>query len=558
VRTSVVITVLFAACAAPAVANAAGEFIEDIQVSRSGDTATVRFDLACPMRFQSDLATADGALVEIRIAPLESCRGDTLASEIYRPPGGRLAHVVEVEYEALGLGENLLVVRFDRPVQYRIAQRGDLRRLDVVVSVRDAAAGSARADAAPPSVEPRAQPPATTPTSRAPLTLRVREPDTPADYVVNLQSTRAPPDPALLESIAVPSERKLYVSRTEIQGAEWHRVRLGFFATEAEARATLELLLAKFPRGWVGRAEAEEVRSAAGFMVTRGFVVDSTEAESRDATQSAAAPIGAGEAQALLAEGRAALLASDFDTAVRTYTRLLASPGPHAAEAREYLGIARANGQPLFARAEYERYLDYPDGEGAARVRQRLSGLVTAVETPRSSRESATVARRRARRLTYRQGSPSHYWRRRPARRGPSRNSDAPALFTDLDLEHAAQAAEPGSSRPSDDQPAARLDRRGRRQTGDQNSVSYAYFDVDSAARDWSLRFGRQTLRSGGGRRFDGAHAAYEWSDGRRVHFTTGHPVESTRDSIDSDREFYGAAVDFDELIGAWGLPARS
>jgi hypothetical protein len=54
--------------------------------------------------------------------------------------------------------------------------------------------------------------------------------------------------------------------------------------------------------------------------------------------------------------------------------------------------------------------------------------------------------------------------------------------------------------------------------------------------------------------RFDGAHAAYEWSDGRRVHFTTGHPVESTRDSINGEREFYGAAVDFDELIGAWDL----
>ena len=53
---------------------------------------------------------------------------------------------------------------------------------------------------------------------------------------------------------------------------------------------------------------------------------------------------------------------------------------------------------------------------------------------------------------------------------------------------------------------------------GDRNRVSYAYFDVDSAARDWSLRFGRQTLRSGGVLgRFDGAHAAYEWSDGRRV-----------------------------------------
>ena len=151
-RTAVVITVFVAAFAVPAAANAAGEFIEDIQVSRSGDTATVRFDLACPMRFRSDLATEAGALIEIRIAPLEACGADTLASEVYRPPSGRLAHVVEVEYEALGLGENLLVVRFDRPIQYRVAQRGDLRRLDLVVSVGDATAPAVSANATTPTV----------------------------------------------------------------------------------------------------------------------------------------------------------------------------------------------------------------------------------------------------------------------------------------------------------------------------------------------------------------------------------------------------------------------
>jgi tetratricopeptide (TPR) repeat protein len=559
VRASV-LTVFVAAFAAPAVVSAAGEFIEDIQVSRSGDTATVRFELACPMRFQSDLATEAGALIEIRIAPLESCRADELASEIYRPPGGRLAHVVEVEYDALGLGENLLVVRFDRPVQYRVAQRGDLRRLDLVVSTGDAAASTARANAAPPIVETEARPPATVPTDRAPLTLRVREPETPADYVVNLQSTRAPPDSALLESIAVPSERRLYVSSTDIDRAEWHRVRLGFFATEAEARAALEPLLATFPRAWVGRAEPEEVQSAAGFVViARGSVDDATAAESRAATESAAAPVGADEAQALLAEGRAALLASDFDKAVRTYSSLLASPAPHGAEAREYLGVARERmGQPMFARAEYERYLaDYPDGEGAARVRQRLSGLVTAAEPPREPPRGSPRPREAERGTWDLSTGLSQYYRRAVDRLDENQAEvvTLSALFTDLDF----------SVRHSGE----RLDLRGRVTInqqhdligedsggpGDRNRVSYAYFDVDSAARDWSLRLGRQTLRSGGVLgRFDGAHAAYEWSDGRRVHVTTGHPVESTRDSIDSEREFFGAAVDFDKLICAWDL----
>jgi hypothetical protein len=552
-RASIVIAVLLAACGVPTVANAAGEFIEDIQVSRSGDTSTVRFDLACPMRFQSDLATADGALLEIRVAPLESCRADTLASEIHRPPGGRLAHLVEVEYGALGLGENLLVLRFDRPVRYRVAQRGDLRRLDVVVSGGDAAASGTRVIAPPPRVERAAQPPATAPTGRAPLTMRVRVPYTPADYVVNLQSTRTPPDPALLETMSVPSELKLYVSRTEIEGTEWHRVRLGFFAAEAEARATLEPLLARFPRGWVGRAEPEEVQSAAGFLVARGSVADSADAESRAATPSAAAPIGAEQAQTMLDAGRAALLSSDFDSAVGIYARLLASPAPHGAEAREYLGVARERmGQPLVARAEYERYLrDYPDGADAARVRQRLSGLVTATETPRgppAPREAEHGAWDVSTGL-------SQYYRRAINRLDEDQAEivTLSALFTDLDLSvrHSGESLDLRGRVTINQQHDLIGDDAGG--PGDRNGVSYAYFDVDSAARDWSLRVGRQTLRSAGALgRFDGAHAAYEWTNGRRVHFTSGHPVESTRDSIDGERKFYGAAVDFDALVGAW------
>jgi hypothetical protein len=303
----------------------------------------------------------------------------------------------------------------------------------------------------------------------------------------------------------------------------------------------------------VGRAEPEEVQSAAGFPAARGSVVDAAEAESRDATQSVAAPIGAEQAQAMLDEGRAALLASDFDRAVGIYARLLASPAPHGAEAREYLGVARERmGQPLFARAEYERYLrDYPDGEDAARVRQRLSGLLTAAETPPRPPPPRAAERGGWDVST----GLSQYYRRAVNRLDEDQAEivTLSALFTDLDL----------SVRHSGES----LDLRGRVTInqqhdligedaggpGDRNSVSYAYFDVDSAARDWSLRFGRQTLRSGGVLgRFDGAHAAYEWSDGRRVHFTTGHPVESTRDSIDGEREFYGAAVDFDALVGAW------
>jgi hypothetical protein len=148
---------------------AAGQFIEDIQVSRRGDEATILIQLACPMRFRSDVVTPAGVLIEIRVAPLDGCRqlgvGGGIASELYRPASGHLAHLVEVEYESLGLGDNLLFLQFDRPVDYRVAQRGDLRTLELRVRL---AAGDATTSVVPPP--PRPEPTSPVPAAQvAPL-----------------------------------------------------------------------------------------------------------------------------------------------------------------------------------------------------------------------------------------------------------------------------------------------------------------------------------------------------------------------------------------------------
>ena len=110
----------------------AGRLVEDIQVSKRGEQATITVELACPMRFASDARTPEGMVVEIRVKPLETCSqiGVTdISSEAYQPVGGKLALLSKVEYESAGLGENLLIFHFDQPVDYRVAQRGDLRTL---------------------------------------------------------------------------------------------------------------------------------------------------------------------------------------------------------------------------------------------------------------------------------------------------------------------------------------------------------------------------------------------------------------------------------------------
>lgn len=78
----------------------------------------------------------------------------------------------------------------------------------------------------------------------------------------------------------------------------------------------------------------------------------------------------------LMELGRAALTAEEGEKAVLIFNAALnLPPTKQSREAQEMIGVAReGTGDVDKAKAEYEHYLKiYPDGEGAARVRQRLA-----------------------------------------------------------------------------------------------------------------------------------------------------------------------------------------
>jgi hypothetical protein len=548
---------------------AAGQFLEDIQVSKRGEEATITIELACPMRFQSDARTQQGVLLEIRVVPLENCRElgiDSISSEVYRPVGGQLAHLTEVEYESLGLGETLLMFHFDRPVDYRVAQRGDLRSLQLIVRLGGEAAQALEPPAVLPAPAPPASsvptPPRTPPAARPPLTSRVREPGGLADYVINLQSTRAAVPPAVVEGLAVPADRKPYVSEARVDGETWYRLRVGFFASEQEARAVLQGFVAAFPRAWVGRAEPDEVALASSFAFAAGSTVVAKPPAEQEALAAAAAAtrvtgpgtLSSERLQELQQEGRNAILNQDYEAAIRVYTRLLQEPGEHRAEAREYLGLARErNGQVAHASAEYRAYLEeYPDAEGVRRVRQRLNGLALAAQTPRSPLRKSEVATQS--RWDVATGVSQYY------RRDVNQfDEDLPeivsleALLTDLDMNVRRTGGAVDLIGRISISNMYDLMGETRNRPGNRNRISYAYLDASPTEGDWAVRVGRQTLHNWGVLgRFDGVHASYDWAPERRVHFTSGYPVESTRNGVETYRRFYGAAVDFDQLVGSW------
>jgi tetratricopeptide (TPR) repeat protein len=574
--------IVFAAgAAALGSALGAGRLVEDIQVSKRGEQATVTVELACPMRFQSDARSPEGLLVEVRVKPLEACSqfgsGD-ISSEAYQPVGGRLALLSKVEYESLGLGENLLIFHFDQPVDYRVAQRGDLRTLQLLVrlpevheervpaveSTAPPATDASRAAAAAPPVAAGSAAAATrAPTGRTPLT-RVRPAAAGADYIVNLASQREPFAPSMLESLAAASGSKPYVSEAEVDGQTWYRLRIGFYRTEQDARAALAMLQPQFPRAWVGRAEPAEIELAGSSAGTRaleraGAAQPPTPAVATAAAASVAA-LSPSDAADLYQQGRDAMLAADYASAIRIYTRLLETPGDERADAREYLGLARErSGQAAQAMAEYRAYLaEYPEGEGARRVQQRLNGLTTAASVPHEALRPSDTDAQSAWNVTT--GLSQYY------RRDVYQFDDfdpqivaLDALLTDVDVRIRHDGDEVNV--------AGRLvvsniyDFSGAPQAtigslpDSPNRFSDAYVDVNQVDGAWQLRSGRQTLHNWGVLgRFDGLHFAYSWAPDRRVHFFGGYPVESTRYGLETSREFYGVAVDFDRLVGRWGF----
>jgi len=541
-------------------------YVEDIQVSRTDSVARIVVELACPMRFLADNAGDAGIIVEVRIAPFESCRqlglGAGIASEAYRPIGGQLANLSEVEYESLGLGDSFLFFRFDKAVSYSVSQEADLRQVVLSVNLDEAPVLAASAPPIAPAASTSSAARNTPSVDRVPANVTARAPSTTADYVINLQSTREPMERATIDAIETPTARKLYISETSLNGQTWYRLRIGFFESETQARNALETLRAAFPRAWIGRADSAEVELASSEEFAAGGVVAATVTAAALPTV-AATPRGVGSAQMtpeevadLMGEAREALIAQRYEAAANTYTRLLAEPGSHQQEARENLGVAREKlGQLDRASAEYRAYLrEYPDDPARARVQQRLEGILTAAAQPRAPLRRALASNEPS--WDFVTGISQYY--RRDVDTPDGADEDfigLDALQTDIDF----------STRRT----GGRLDMLSRVSLsqfhdligedndgpGDQSRVTYAYLDVIDTERDWLLRVGRQTLHNFGVLgRFDGAHFSYGWRPDQRMHLTMGYPVESTRDAVETDRQFFGLAADFDGIFAGTDL----
>ena len=261
----------------------------------------------------------------------------------------------------------------------------------------------------------------------------------------------------------------------------------------------------------------------------------------------------------LMSQARAAMDASDYAAAVDALNRLLnLPPNRFSEEAQELAGMARQlNGEIDKARAEYELYLKlYPEGEGAARVRDRLAGLVAGGDEARQ--EVVVSEPRGTEKMLY--GSVSQYYYNGATKIDTTTKApqlpfseqlsftDQSALISSIDLTGRVRRDTSDTRIVVRDTYSADL-----LKDGDDKNLLYAAY-VEHEQKNWGLllRGGRQSPPTGGVvERFDGGYIRKSLGRRLRIFGIAGEPKDY---DIDSSRRFFQGGVDIGRDGGDWGL----
>jgi tetratricopeptide (TPR) repeat protein len=467
------------------------------------------------------------------------------------------------------------MLHFDYPVSVFVKQRGDLSRLVINVDISDVPASMP--DTPIPVAPVAAIPEPAIPVPQADRLARAEErarlqmaqvPAKPAEsrppYAINLESALQPINAQRFKAGQVTGDVQLYGTEVIVDGRTWYRLRLGFFATEEEAEAALTTLRPDYPDAWVVRVPAHESDTAAtNAVVAVGEDTTSSSIQSSSGRPAVdvsvvgqAAGLTTERLVQLLDEGRQAILTGANDRAVQIYTKVLREPeNEFSRQAQEYLGLARERkGQNAHAVAEYRRYLMlYPDGEDAARVRQRLAGLTTINEI--RAEPHATDPRRVNVSRWDIYGGFAQYYRRDV---GQFDDQDEvvgqSSVLSDFDLVTRRRGDRFDFSSRSTF--GHLYDLLGQDEgPGSRSRIYYMYADLVDSQWNVSARLGRQSLHSSGVLgRFDGAQFGWSFLPDARLNIVSGYPVDSADDSVNTDRFFYGFSTDFSSVLELFDL----
>ncbi len=368
--------------------------------------------------------------------------------------------------------------------------------------------------------------------------------DATSGYAINLQSETARFSDADLEAASKTMGMPVRISTVELEGRVWYRLRVGPISARRDAERLLASAQVKYPRAWLAIDDEAPVQGDAVAVppeVGPATVVD--------------APLPAKERAELMDAARVATSRKDYAKAVELLTKLTRQPEfPQRARAQEMLGLVRErSGQLAHAKAEYTEYLRrYPQGEAASRIRQRLRLLASAGRTGRNGTLSGSDGDLdKAWRID---GGLTQFYRWERAELttlGETTNQQSQnGVYTDGDLLARHRGDTYDIIARFSGGYAKDLLTNG---PGDQVRVSSAYVEINQRERGLDFRAGRQSRSSGGllGT-FDGLFGSYQWRPHVNVSAAAGFPVESTRESLGTERQFLGLAAEFGPYNDKW------
>lgn len=515
---------------------AAPGFIESSSVEKGDLYTEISVRFRCKVQLLGYDPAGKSDFVRISLQPTTVCVGGppsiALNREILRPPGADIAALESIEYDGQSVGQETLRLDFEQTVTVDVqaSTAGD------GLTIRVFAASDS-----PPLGPPRAFESGTSRRVDNGATEGLR-------YVINLQSSLQPPVVAEGQAIDPGPDQELMISAVEMDDQTWYRLRIGYFASAEAAARALANYRETYPKAWVDHERASGTALPVPTDTT-------TSAGTIEAAPAPASDVD-GEVPTLMQEARQAMIAGELPAAIQLYTKVLRQPvtGRHA-EAQEYLALARErNGQLAHAKAEYETYLaQYPDAEGADRVRQRLAALLSgpAVAAADERAVSAGVAAARGegtRKIPSRWKTStyvSQYYRRDVNQLNDENEIvSQSSIYTDgsIDARRRGERFDLALRLTG----GYRTDLLGEEEGGQGNDFrwSYAYTDLVDSGTRISARFGRQTRNSGGVLgRFDGLNLNYELTERLELQAVGGIPVYSTTHDDPMDRRFYGVSV---------------
>ncbi len=389
-------------------------------------------------------------------------------------------------------------------------------------------------------------------------------------YSINLLSSQKPLNINNAPKRGIYKKHKIYITNNTINGKDWNRLRLGYFSSWMKAKIALRKIKKHYPKAWISRVNDINIQAAKKWLALdtlaaiketkfrpkkkHQFKKVESEINTSDKNFILTGKSENKKVQFLMEKGRNAMIDGKYRKAISYYKKAYQlAQGNEKKLALEYLGLARErNGQIAQAKAAYRKYVkDYPKGESAERVKQRLETILTARLKPkkRISRPNRRTAKK-PEWETY--GTLFQFYRYQTDDSNQNgRTTVDNSLSTNISVSTRRRSEDydmrfqfDGSNRYDALKTNSRSDSR----------LSKLYADITSKKSGLHARIGRQTSHNYGilGR-FDGAIIDYPLSNKYKTTLSFGYPVLTSRsDNVVTTTHFYGAGLDITDIINDW------